>query len=117
MRLLKSTWLELVVCALGLCTAGDVGPLVKYASYGRWRATVANPIRANLDPGLLRPRKRWIGSRCRQPGRRVALNEAGGFCNSCNQVPYRFWTFKPRVSCTEFSDLLLCPRGEFNQGS
>ena len=97
--------------------ARDIGPLVEHASYGRRRATVANPVGANLDPGLLRPRKRRIRSRCGQPGNRVSFNEVGGFCNGCDQVPYRFRAFKPRVSCTEFSDLLLCPWGEFNQGS
>lgn len=90
---------------------------MEHASYGRRRATVAKPVGANLDPGLPRPRKRRIGSRREQPGRRVALNQAGGFCNGCDQVPYRLRTFKPRVSCAEFPDLLLCSRGEFDQCS
>lgn len=106
-----------VVRPPGLGTAGDVGPFMKHAGYGRQRATIANPVRANLDPGLPRPRKRRIWPGRGQPGGGVAFNQAGGFCNGCDQVPYRFRTFKSRVSRAEFPDLLLCPRGEFNQGS
>jgi len=101
----------------GSGTTGNVGPLMEHAGYGRRRTTVANPVRANLNPGLPRPRKRRIWPRRGQPDRRVALDQTGSFCNGCDQVPYRFRTFKSRVSRTEFPDLLLCPRGEFNQGS
>ena len=74
----------IVVRLPGLGTAGDVGPIMEHAGYGRQRATVANPVRANLDPGLPRPRKRRIWPRCGQPGGGIALNQAGGFCNGCD---------------------------------